>query len=138
MFWSLLKCFPSVFFPLQIPVYSEYQCLWGTRQKKFSLLSVQQDCTHSGIVVPYNLTFLLFLQSFPDFGRIWWALLQPVCSSRTQTHSHNTINYVMWQFPYLVTIFSFTELFKTKLGLLGENEDDNYLIAFLLKVSLLC
>ncbi|NXO70614.1 SELO protein, partial [Phainopepla nitens] len=30
----------------------------------------------------------------------------------------------------------FTELFKTKLGLLGEN--DNYLIAFLLKVSLLC
>ncbi|NXW30365.1 SELO protein, partial [Phaetusa simplex] len=32
----------------------------------------------------------------------------------------------------------FTELFKTKLGLLGENEDDNYLIAFLLKVSLLC
>ncbi|XP_068790616.1 protein adenylyltransferase SelO isoform X2 [Struthio camelus] len=27
----------------------------------------------------------------------------------------------------------FTELFKTKLGLLGENEDDNYLIAFLLK-----
>ncbi|NXU02023.1 SELO protein, partial [Buphagus erythrorhynchus] len=32
----------------------------------------------------------------------------------------------------------FTELFKTKLGLLGENENDNYLIAFLLKVSLLC
>ncbi|NXF38166.1 SELO protein, partial [Nyctibius bracteatus] len=32
----------------------------------------------------------------------------------------------------------FTELFKTKLGLLGNNEDDNYLIAFLLKVSLLC
>ncbi|NWQ79850.1 SELO protein, partial [Columbina picui] len=32
----------------------------------------------------------------------------------------------------------FTELFKTKLGLLGESEDDNYLIAFLLKVSLLC
>ncbi|KFP24627.1 hypothetical protein N325_01900, partial [Colius striatus] len=31
----------------------------------------------------------------------------------------------------------FTELFKAKLGLLGENED-NYLIAFLLKVSLLC
>ncbi|NXU70347.1 SELO protein, partial [Oreotrochilus melanogaster] len=31
----------------------------------------------------------------------------------------------------------FTELFKTKLGLLGENEDDSYLIAFLLKVSLL-
>ncbi|XP_049654056.1 protein adenylyltransferase SelO-like isoform X2 [Accipiter gentilis] len=28
----------------------------------------------------------------------------------------------------------FTELFKTKLGLLGENEDDNYLIAFLLKL----
>ncbi|KAI1242642.1 hypothetical protein IHE44_0000179, partial [Lamprotornis superbus] len=27
----------------------------------------------------------------------------------------------------------FTELFKTKLGLLGENENDNYLIAFLLK-----
>uniref|UniRef100_A0A6G1R435 Selenoprotein O n=1 Tax=Hypotaenidia okinawae TaxID=2861861 RepID=A0A6G1R435_9GRUI len=27
-----------------------------------------------------------------------------------------------------------TELFKTKLGLLGENEDDNYLIAFLLKL----
>ncbi|NWW37559.1 SELO protein, partial [Panurus biarmicus] len=32
----------------------------------------------------------------------------------------------------------FTELFKTKLGLLGDNENDNYLIAFLLKVSLLC
>ncbi|NXS16158.1 SELO protein, partial [Mystacornis crossleyi] len=32
----------------------------------------------------------------------------------------------------------FTELFKTKLGLLGENENDNFLIAFLLKVSLLC
>ncbi|NXS09924.1 SELO protein, partial [Neodrepanis coruscans] len=31
----------------------------------------------------------------------------------------------------------FTELFKAKLGLLGENENDNYLIAFLLKVSLL-
>ncbi|KAM6276842.1 protein adenylyltransferase SelO-like isoform 3-T3 [Spheniscus humboldti] len=28
----------------------------------------------------------------------------------------------------------FIELFKTKLGLLGENEDDNYLIAFLLKL----
>ncbi|XP_010561168.1 PREDICTED: selenoprotein O-like, partial [Haliaeetus leucocephalus] len=28
----------------------------------------------------------------------------------------------------------FTELFKTKLGLLGENEDDNYLIAFLLQL----
>ncbi|XP_063005577.1 protein adenylyltransferase SelO-like isoform X1 [Melospiza melodia melodia] len=28
----------------------------------------------------------------------------------------------------------FTELFKTKLGLLGENESDNYLIAFLLKI----
>ncbi|XP_029865457.1 protein adenylyltransferase SelO-like isoform X5 [Aquila chrysaetos chrysaetos] len=28
----------------------------------------------------------------------------------------------------------FTELFKTKLGLPGENEDDNYLIAFLLKL----
>ncbi|KAM6087588.1 protein adenylyltransferase SelO-like [Chlamydotis macqueenii] len=28
----------------------------------------------------------------------------------------------------------FTELFKTKLGLLGESEDDNYLIAFLLKL----
>ncbi|XP_071284883.1 protein adenylyltransferase SelO-like isoform X2 [Agelaius tricolor] len=28
----------------------------------------------------------------------------------------------------------FTELFKTKLGLLGENENDNYLIAFLLKI----
>ncbi|XP_074013097.1 protein adenylyltransferase SelO-like [Numenius arquata] len=28
----------------------------------------------------------------------------------------------------------FTELFKAKLGLLGENEDDNYLIAFLLKL----
>ncbi|XP_037238544.1 protein adenylyltransferase SelO-like isoform X2 [Falco rusticolus] len=28
----------------------------------------------------------------------------------------------------------FTELFKTKLGLLGENKDDNYLIAFLLKL----
>ncbi|XP_042657927.1 protein adenylyltransferase SelO isoform X2 [Tyto alba] len=28
----------------------------------------------------------------------------------------------------------FTELFKTKLGLLGETEDDNYLIAFLLKL----
>ncbi|CAM9231154.1 unnamed protein product [Bubo scandiacus] len=28
----------------------------------------------------------------------------------------------------------FTELFKTKLGLLGENEEDNYLIAFLLKL----
>ncbi|NXJ07868.1 SELO protein, partial [Odontophorus gujanensis] len=32
----------------------------------------------------------------------------------------------------------FTELFKTKLGLLGDCEDDNYLIAFLLKVSLFC
>ncbi|XP_058688946.1 protein adenylyltransferase SelO-like isoform X2 [Poecile atricapillus] len=28
----------------------------------------------------------------------------------------------------------FTELFKTKLGLLGEKENDNYLIAFLLKI----
>ncbi|XP_017672748.1 PREDICTED: UPF0061 protein Pfl01_0444-like [Lepidothrix coronata] len=28
----------------------------------------------------------------------------------------------------------FTELFKAKLGLLGENENDNYLIAFLLKI----
>ncbi|KAM4792981.1 protein adenylyltransferase SelO-like isoform 2-T4 [Cyanocitta cristata] len=28
----------------------------------------------------------------------------------------------------------FTELFKTKLGLLGENENDNFLIAFLLKI----
>ncbi|XP_050795058.1 protein adenylyltransferase SelO-like isoform X4 [Gopherus flavomarginatus] len=28
----------------------------------------------------------------------------------------------------------FTELFRAKLGLLGENEDDNYLIAFLLKL----
>uniref|UniRef100_A0A2D4NYI9 Selenoprotein O n=2 Tax=Micrurus surinamensis TaxID=129470 RepID=A0A2D4NYI9_MICSU len=28
----------------------------------------------------------------------------------------------------------FVELFKTKLGLLGENEDDDYLIAFLLKL----
>lgn len=32
----------------------------------------------------------------------------------------------------------FTELFKTKLGLLGDSEDDNYLIAFLLKVGLFC
>ncbi|KAI6074491.1 Selenoprotein O [Aix galericulata] len=37
--------------------------------------------------------------------------------------SHNTINHVI-----------FTELFRAKLGLLGDDEDDNYLIAFLLKL----
>lgn len=37
--------------------------------------------------------------------------------------------------PYSCMYFRIHQLFKAKLGLLGEEEDDGYLIAFLLKAS---